>query len=144
MKVQVHVLERDWEVEVPSTLVERAVRYAVGVVGQRETAGMGEGVTQDKINAVKARFERIASGEWNEGGGGRAADPVTRACVELLRSATVRKAAKPIYKATDVPGSSDANAVAAFMNRHFQVSQVEKITAQAKKIAKAREDKLTL
>lgn len=143
MKVSVFVLDKGWEVEVPASLIEKAVRYAVSVVGQRETAGMGEGATPEKLAAVKARYARIEAGEWAEGGG-RAADPVTRASVALLRKAAIYKKAAPAYKPAAVPGSSDAGKVAAFMRAHFKPEQVAKLEAQAKRVAAAESTKLTL
>jgi hypothetical protein len=142
MKVQINARGETFNINLPDTLVERAVTYALGVIAQRETAGMGDKdrkpdgkpyTEKDRLDAIRGRFARIAKGEWEAGG--RAADPITREVCALLRVAGVRKAAKPDYKPDAVPGASTPDKVAAFMNAHFTAPQIEKLVAKAKAIA---------
>lgn len=137
MKVQINARETEFVVNVPEALIEKAVAYAMGVIAQRETAGMEEESESAKLTAIRERFARIEAGDW-KAGGGRAADPVTRESVAILRSAAARKLAKVAYKPDAVPGSSDAKKVAAFMAAHFAPELAKRILAKASKIAAAR------
>lgn len=137
MKVQVNARGKEWTVDVPEGLVARSVTYAMGVIAQRETAGMEEETEDARLLAIRERFARIEKGEWGSAGG-RAADPVTRESVAILRSAAARKLAKVAYKPDVVPGSSDAKKVAAFMQAHFAPDVAARIQAKATKIARAR------
>jgi hypothetical protein len=134
-------------VDLPDSMLERACEYALGVVAQRETAGMGEKdrkpdgseyTEKDRTQAIADRFAKIAAGEWAAGGGGRAADPATRELCALLRVTAVRKKAKKPYETKAVPSSSDADAVAKFAVTHFGDANAKTLSAKAARIAKEK------
>ena len=137
MKVTINARGQSFEVTVPDALIPRAVHYAMGVIAQRETASMADDTEADRIKAIADRFARIGRGEWAESGG-RSADPEARELTALLRRAEVYKKAKPAYKPDAVPGASSGK-VAAFLADHFTPEQTAKLTATAKRIAKAKE-----
>jgi len=146
MKVTIQARGKSFDVMVPDALTLRAVQYAMGVIAQRETASMGEKERKDdgtpyteanRIKAIADRFARIGRGEWAESGG-RSADPEARELTALLRRAEVYKKAKPAYKPDAVPGASSGK-VAAFLADHFTPEQTTKLTATAKRIARAKE-----
>jgi hypothetical protein len=139
MKVQAHVQGKDWSVNVPDTFIERCVAYAISVIGQRATAGMGENTDDERIAAVRDRYARIERGEWSEGGG-RAADPIAREMAAILRTAAIRNKAAKAYKADDVPNASaGVPTLMDFATERFTKAAAEKIRAKAKQVAAARE-----
>jgi hypothetical protein len=146
MKATISARGSEWTINLPESLIPRAVAYALGVVAQRETAGMGEKdlkddgtpyTEQDRLDAIRARFAKIQAGEWAESGG-RAADPVMRELAAILRQAAVRKKAKTAYAATDVPGAAKPDALVAFAVDRFGKTNAEKLVRKAKTVADAR------
>lgn len=138
MQVKVNAREREWTVNVPDALIGRAVHYAMGVIAQRETAGMADATEEERVSAIGARFQRIERGDWAESGG-RSADPVASALGALLRLAKARKSATTAYKVEDVPAASKGVAgLVAFAEKHFGKERAAKAKAQAEKIAKAK------
>jgi hypothetical protein len=136
MKLVINARNQSFPINLPDSLIQRAVEYALGVVAQRETAGMEDDTETERVAAIRERFARIESGDW-KAGGGRAADPITRELVKLLRSAAVYKKANPAYKPDVVPGASDPAKVGAFVKGHFTPEQTAKLAAKAKKVADA-------
>jgi hypothetical protein len=140
MQVKVNVQNQDWIVDVPEAFLERCVTYAIGVIGQRATASLDKNASlAEKRAVVKERFDRIAAGDWSEGGG-RAAEPVARELADLLRRAAIREKASRKYEAKNVPAASKGiEALTPFCVTHFGADRAKKLVAKAQAVAKAKD-----